>query len=168
MTFFSAFAVSLGAQLALMAIIAGWLFRSSGAPLWTKIAVPTLAVAIACAAPLQVNDLLGLPRIVALRDLPAEAELVAFLPHDERHTVDLWLLAGDDVPHAYEVALDEKMKKTLRAAQGELGAGRPAMLVKRMGGPRGKFAVSDLFAIGDDQTEFVLDESARSTLPSKE
>lgn len=91
MNFFSAFVVSFGAFLVLAAVLASWLFRTSGAPLVARIALPAILVALACYAPVAVNSMLGLPVTASIAALPDHAELVAFVPHDKEHMVDLWL-----------------------------------------------------------------------------
>jgi hypothetical protein len=168
-TFFSQFALSFGLMLALMAVIAAWVFRSSTAPLAFKLVLPTLLVGLACAAPFEVNTMMGLPVSVSTAALPEKAELLAFLPHDEARLVDLWLLSGDGPPRSYETRLDEGMKKVLRRAQDEMAQGRPAMLKKRSSkaGDR-QLRPGEQSDFPDDQTEYVLDDSARSTLPPKE
>ena len=170
MTFFSQFALTFGLILTLTAVIAGWVFRSSTAPLLAKLLLPTTLVGLACAAPLEVNPMLGLPVSVSIKSLPDEAELLAFLPHDERHLVDLWLLAGDGPPRSYETTLDESLKKTLRKARDEMAQGRPAILRKRgaQQGMKQQVRSADQSDPRDDQTEYVLDESARSELPPKD
>ena len=170
MSFFSTFVVSFGAFLVLAAVLASWLFRTSGAPLAAKLAVPAILVALACYAPLAVNSMLGLPVTAALSGLPEKAELVAFVSHDEDHMVDLWLrpVAGKTgVPRAYEVALTEGMKKTLREAQEQMGRGRPAILAKR-GAKSGAGHAGDRLGIGDDDVSgYFLDELAIAPLPPK-
>ena len=47
MTFFSTFVLTYGLMLASMAVMASWLFRSSGAPLCAKVGLPMLVVALA-------------------------------------------------------------------------------------------------------------------------
>ena len=170
MTFFSQFALAFGLMLGLTAVIAGWVFRSSTAPLAYKIVLPTALMGLACAAPFMVAPMMGLPVSATLGSLPEKAELLAFLPHDETHLVDLWLLSGQGPPRSYETLLDEKMKKTLREAQNEMSQGRPAMLKKQAGKATGRRAQSsgDYADLPDDQTEYVLDESVRSVLPPKE
>jgi len=178
MTFFSAFALSFGLMLALMATIAAWLFRTSGAPLIAKLAIPTLLVALACYAPGAVNAMLGLPMTASFAALPDRAELVAFVAHDEEGIVDLWLRpstgSGQAIPRAYETPLDDRLKKTLREAQEQMAHGRPAMLVKRpsTGSGQARHAgdapgFNPGVGIGDDQSGYELDESALSRLPAK-
>jgi hypothetical protein len=165
--FFSAFVLAYGALLAAIAVMASWLFRSSGAPLWAKIALPSLVVALACLAPLEVNPMMGLPVTASMKDLPDHAQLIAFLPHDESHLVDLWLRCGEDPPRSYETRLDERMKKTLREAQQAIEDGRPALLTKRKAAA-GSPSNGSLTNLPDDRNEYVLDDSARSRLPPKE
>lgn len=169
MTFFSEFALTFGAMLALIAVIAAWVFRSSTAPLALKLVLPILLVGIACAAPFEVNRMMGLPVSVSSAALPEKAELLGFLPHDEKRLVDLWLLSGDGPPRSYETRLDKGMKEMLRKAREEIAQGRPAMLTKQ-GAKAGDRQVrsGDYADLADDQAEYVLDELARSTLPPKE
>lgn len=170
MTFFAPFALTFGLMLVLTAVIAGWVFRSSTAPLAYKIVMPTVLMGTACAAPFMVSPMMGLPVSASFGSLPDKAELLAFLPHDETHLVDLWLLSGEGPPRSYETRLDERMKKTLRAAQDEMSQGRPAMLKKQAGKGAGRRAQSsgDYSDLPDDQTEYVLDDAVRSVLPPKE
>ena len=90
MNFFSAFAASFGSTLLMTALIGAWLFRSSTAPLIAKIAVPALIVALALSTPYQVNAMLGLPISAPPATLPAYAELIAFVAHDD----DRWWICG--------------------------------------------------------------------------
>lgn len=171
MTFFSAFVVSFGAFLVLAAVLASWLFRTSAAPLVAKLALPAILVALACYAPIAVNSMLGLPMTAGVASLPDHAELVAFVAHDKEHMVDLWLrpAAGKfDAPRAFEVALDEKMKKTLREARERMAHGQPAMLARRGAGRPHTRGAGDPLGIGDEAQEYVLDDSATSALPPKE
>jgi len=161
-TFFSAFVLTFGLMLAWMAVMASWLFRSSGAPLWAKVGLPMLVVALACVTPLEVNPMMGLPVTASLKALPERAQLIAFLPHDEAQVVDLWLRCDVGPPRSYETTLDERMKKTLQQAREEMDSGRPAMLAKR------KSAAGSTSGLPDDHAEYVLDDSVRSTLPPKE
>lgn len=130
MTFFAVFTLSFGSLLLLTALIAAWLFRSASAPLLAKITVPALAVGLACAAPYQVNAMLGFPFSAPASALPQHAELIAYVAHDEDKLVDLWMRDGRSPPRAYETELDDKLKKTLREAQDRMGKGGRVMLVK--------------------------------------
>ena len=170
MNFFVQFALTFGLMLGLTAVIAGWVFRSSTAPLVYKVVLPTVLMGAACAAPFMISPMMGLPVSASLGSLPDKAELLAFLPHDETHLVDLWLLSDQGPPRSYETRLDEKMKKTLREAQNEMSRGRPAVLKKQAGKATGRRAQSsgDYSDLPDAQTEYVLDDSVRSVLPPKE
>lgn len=162
MTFFSKFVLTYGLMLASIAVMASWLFRLSSAPLWAKVGLPILVVALACVTPLEVNPMMGLPVTASLQSLPDRAQLIAFLPHDEAHLVDLWLRCDEGPPRSYETQVDERMKKTLRQAQEEMDSRRTAMLAKR------KSVAGTENGLIDDQTEYVLDDSVRSALPPKE
>jgi hypothetical protein len=161
-TFFNAFAASLGFMLLMAGLIASWLFRRSDAPLVAKIAVPALIVALACATPYQVNAMLGFPFSAPLAALPAHAELIAFVAQDANVRVDLWLREGDAPPRAYETVLDDKLKQTLREAQDRLGHGGRVMLVKTRKGPK-RISVTDQHA--PDDRGYELDDSALSLPP---
>ena len=167
MTFFNVFVLQFGLLLALIATIAAWLFRTSGAPLIAKLALPVILTALACVAPLQVNSMMGLPVTASFDALPDSAELVAFVANDDARSVDMWLISSGP-PRAYEAALDEQMKKTLRQAREEMDKGRPVMVRKRGGdarrGPR-LFSMTNVAT--DDHPEYEIDPSAFG-LPPKE
>lgn len=131
MTFFNAFALSFGLLLAGLVLIAAWMFRTAAAPLAAKLALPALLVALGCLTPYEVNSMLGLPRMAALAALPDRAELIAFVAHDEDKRADLWLRVEDAPPRAYEIAIDEAMKKLLQDARDRKEHGGRVMLVKR-------------------------------------
>jgi hypothetical protein len=162
-TFFSAFVLTYGLMLVSMAVMASWLFRSAAAPLWAKVGVPVLIVALACVTPLEVNPMMGLPVTSSPEALPPRAQLIAFVPHDDAKLVDLWLRCDEGAPRSYETRLDEPMKKTLREAQQEMTNGRPAILARRK-----PAAAGSANALADEQNEYVLDDSVRSALPPKE
>ena len=92
---FLAFIIPAGLFLALMGVIAAWLFRTSSAPLAMKLAVPSLIVALACITPSRVAALMGYPHWTPYTALPKQAELIAFVPHDDDKSVDLLLREGD-------------------------------------------------------------------------
>ena len=165
MTIFSQFAISLGASLALQAVIVGWIFRTTSAPTWHKLAVPALAVALACWTPYSASQMMGYPVSVSQVDLPAHAELLAFAPHDDDGTVDLWLRSGgESLARAYETKLTAGMKKTLREAREAMEHGARAVLTH---GKPGRKGAADPNAIGDDDTNWSLDADALGALPPK-
>jgi hypothetical protein len=160
--FFSAFAVSFGCMLLIVALIASWLFRSSAAPLIAKITVPTLIVTLACATPYQVNAMLGFPISASPATLPAHAELIAFVAHDDDTRVDLWLRQSNEPPRAYETTLNDKLKRTLREAQSRLGHGGRVMLVEAHLGTK-RSGVTEPRA--SDDPGYELDDSVFSLPP---
>ncbi len=130
MNFFSAFAASFGSMLLMTALIGSWLLRFSTVPLIAKIGVPALIVALACATPYQVNTMLGLPISAPPATLPAYAELIAFVAHNDGQLVDLWLREAEAPPRAYETPLNNELKRILREAQSRLSHGERVMLKK--------------------------------------
>jgi hypothetical protein len=160
LNFFSVFAASFGSMLLVIAIIGSWLFRSSTAPLIAKIAVPTLIVALACVTPYQVNAMLGLPISAPPASLPAYAELIAFVAHDDDLLVDLWLRQRN-TPHA--PMLNNNLKRILHDAQSRLSRGERVMLVKTLGTKRTD--AKELRA--PDEPGYELDDSFFS-LPPKD
>jgi hypothetical protein len=167
MSQFAAFALSFGGFLALTAAIAAWLVRSTTSPLWLKIVMPSLMMVLACYAPYSVPNMMGYPVSVSMQGLPDQAELVAFVPHDEVGRVDLWLRTSD-VPRAYDTALTAQMKKTLREAQEQMAHGRRTVLAKKAEGKENGARRGDAPAVGQDDASYVLDENALTKLPEKE
>jgi hypothetical protein len=167
MSQFAAFALSFGGFLALTAAIAAWLVRSTTSPLWLKIVMPSLMMALAFYAPYAVPNMMGYPVSVSIQGLPDHAELVGFVPHDEVGRVDLWLRTSD-VPRAYDTALTAQMKKTLREAEQQMAHGRRTVLAKKAAGKENGLRRGDALAIGQDESSYVLDENALTELPKKE
>jgi len=174
MSLYLHFVLSFGALLALICVIAAWLFRTAAAPLWAKIVIPSAAVALGCYAPFAVGGIMGFPVSADVSALPDRAELVAFVAHDEDDQVDLWLRTDDAstgsaqaAPRAYETRLTKEMKKTLRQAQEAMAHGQRAMLAKR-GNGRPEGLGGDQLGIGDDQRIYELDPRAMNVLPAKE
>ena len=164
MNFFNAFAASLGSMLLMTALTGAWLFRSSAAPLIAKITVPALVVVLACTTPYQVNTMLGFPIFAPPATLPAHAELIAFVVHDDDARVDIWLRQGNAPPRAYESALNENLKRTLREAKSRLDRGGRIMLVKASVGTK-RAALTEQPA--PDEANYELDDSY-SSLPPKD
>ena len=167
MSQFAAFALSFGGFLALTAAIAAWLFRCTTSPLWLKIVMPALMTALACYAPYSVPAMMGYPVSVSMQGLPDQAELVAFVPHDEVGRVDLWLRTSD-IPRAYDTALTAQMKQTLREAEQQMAHGRRAVLAKKGEGKDSDARAGDALAIGQGESSYVLDQNALTELPKKE
>lgn len=138
-----------GSFLALMAVVAGWLFRTASAPFLVKMIIPISLMVLACATPYQLPSILGWPVETTFASLPAQAELLAFHPYDDEKMVYLWLQppasgpCGNEhygeclQPRAYSVELTDDLKNTLRQVQKAKADGAPAMLAKK-GKPRVK------------------------------
>jgi hypothetical protein len=133
MNYYSDFVVSFGLMFVLIGAVAAWHFKASSAGLVWKLALPFALVILACHTPLAVNGLLGMPVDTSTDALPSQAQLVAFHIIDDEKRADLWLLSGA-VPKAYQVPLDDKMKRVLKAAQAEMQGGRPAFIRRK--GPK--------------------------------
>lgn len=151
MTHFSTFTLSFAAFLCLMGVSAAWTFRSSSAPLAAKLIIPVLLVIVAIETPYAVASMLGFPTTSAP---PAEAELIAYVAHDDTGRADLWLRNGVQ-PRAYDVTLDDSLKKTLHEAQERKEAGQRVMLRKATRkGPEGVPSPAPVFQI--DPAAFAL------------
>ena len=164
MSFFAAFATSFGSMLLMGALIASWLFRSSGAPLAAKIIVPALIVALACATPYQVNAMLGFPILAPLAGLPTPVELIAFVALDNNARVDLWLRQGRGPPRAYETTMNDELKQALREARSKLAHGGRVTLVKTQPGTK-RTGITEQRA--SDEPDYQLDDLA-FLLPQKD
>jgi hypothetical protein len=121
-----------------------------------------LAVVAACVAPYQVAAMMGYPTWTPFSSLPKQAELLAFIPHDDDKRVDLLLREGGNTPRLYETALDENMKKLLREADERLKLGERVGVVKRKGPKRA--GVTD---IDTPEAPYVLSSDAFA-LPAKD
>lgn len=127
----SSLTISLGLFCLLVAAVAWWVLRTSSASLAIKMVVPVAMLVLVCASYRTLPDAFGYPVDVAFSALPQQAELVAFLPHDDEKFVDLWLVPeGSNDPRAYSVELTPQLKETLRRAREEKAQGRRAMLAK--------------------------------------
>jgi hypothetical protein len=171
MEYLSQFNLTLGATLALVALVAAWFFRTADAWIGWKLALPVTLVALACWTPHTVKAMMGLPVGASMAALPDEAQLVAFFPHDQEGLVDLWLVSGP-VPRAYEIALDKATKKLLQAATVDLAQGKPVFVRKREDGghasdrPGGGAPYTD---VKDNfEPRYEVDDSALANLPAKE
>ncbi len=161
MTAFDAtFIIPAGIFLALMGLVAAWLFRTASAPIIVKLSVPTLIVIIACVTPRTVAALMGYPVWSEFSALPQKAELVAFVPNDTAHTAALWLRVGSDAPRAYEITLTDEMKKTLREAGERIAHG------ERVGVKKGGHIHPGVTDIETPEAPYVLSDDVFS-LPKK-
>src|SRR6185503_17638218 len=99
-------------------------------------AVPTLLVALACGTYRTLPDAFAYPVETDFASLPQQAELIAFVPHDDDKRVDIWLRTDASEPRVYSVELTDSLKRTLREAQKAQAQGERTMLAKG-GKPRG-------------------------------
>jgi hypothetical protein len=168
MHYFSQFTLTVGAALALQALVAAWLFRTAHAWIGWKLIVPASTVVLACWTPYTAKAIMGLPVETAVAALPEEARLVAFFPHDQDGLVDIWLASGP-VPRAYEIALDKATKTMLRAAAADLAQGRPVFVRKRKSDGNAAGRGASTTDIRDDfQPRYEVDDTAFAPLPRKE
>ena len=165
MSDFAAFVLACGGLLAFAVLVLAWLFRTAAAPLWAKILAPAVAASVACWLPFAVNSMMGFPVSAQSSDLPPDAELVAFVPHDESAQVDLWLRAGE-MPRAYETALTGQMKRALREAQAAMARGETVRLMRKGRGGARKSRGGDALGLGDDDSRWEL--LIGNSLPAKE
>jgi hypothetical protein len=166
LTFFNGFALTFGLLLVGLALIAASIFRTAAAPLTLKLTLPALLVALGCLTPYEVNSMLGTPRMSALAELPDRAELIAFVAHDTDKRADLWLTVGDAPPRAYEIDIDESMKKLLREAGNRKEHGSRVMLVKRYNPVAQESGHPGVIEQQSADPAYTIDDSA-FTLPSK-
>jgi hypothetical protein len=87
----SSLTISLGLFYLLAAVAASALLRTSSAPFAFKVAGPAVLVFLACVTYRTLPDAFGYPVETTFSSLPQQAELIAFVPHDEDGTVVLWL-----------------------------------------------------------------------------
>ena len=129
----SSFALYLGIFLTISAAASGLVFRLTSLPLAIRIAVPAVLVALACWTPTQVVSLLGYPVVTAYEALPPKAELLAFIPHENKDpkTVDLILSENGGDPRMYRTELTEGMKKMLKDASEEQRKGNRTEIGKK-------------------------------------
>ena len=132
----SSLVITIGLVFLLISAIASALFRTSNASLLSKIVAPTLLVILSCALWYVIPSILGFPLETAFASLPQQAELIAFVPHDEEHTVCLWLREGDGNPRSYLVPLTDDLKKTLQEAKQAQSKGERTELKKGGGKKR--------------------------------
>jgi hypothetical protein len=159
----SSLTISLGLFYLLAAVAASALLRTSSAPFAFKVAGPTVLVFLACVTYRSLPDAFGYPVQTAFSSLPQQAELIAFVPHDEDKRVDLWLKADASEPRVYSVELTDGLKRTLREAQQAQAQGQRTMLVKG-GKPGGRPGFIDIYG-GNAPYELL---PAAFQLPKKE
>ena len=159
------FILSFGAMLAAFAVAVGWLFRVAPVSIVWKLFMPAGLVSMALWTPFQVSALMGFPVPSAMSSMPDDAQLIAFVPHDKKKTVDLWLLGPFEQPRAYEVPLTDGLKKTLNQAKDALQQGAQVRL-KKQGDSRGDKPSGNYGAAIPEEQHYIL-KDVRS-LPAKD
>ena len=155
------------AFLALMVVVAAWLFRTANAPFFAKIIIPTTLMILGCWAPFKLPAILGWPVETTFASLPQQAELIAFYPYEDEKKVSLWLMPdGEPQPRAYSVEMTDDLKDTLRKAQKAKADGGRTVLAK-VAKPAGKKRPHQPYGdIDGGNSPYVLQDSAFS-LPRK-
>jgi hypothetical protein len=88
----SPFHLYVGLMYAALALMAGWTFRASGAPLWAKLAMPVLLVALAGGTSLVQYQSRDMPVEATWDDLPGKCfDIAAFVPITDE-IVHVWFV----------------------------------------------------------------------------
>jgi hypothetical protein len=127
MSNFAPFVSTFGLYVAAVALVAAWLFRTTNAPVHTKLSLPILLVGLAGLTTFRVPLMMGLPVETTIAAMPDEVQLVAFWP-DGKKKVDLWVFPSDGRVRAYKVDLTPSLQKLLTEARELLADGIPVHL----------------------------------------
>jgi hypothetical protein len=112
---------------------------------------------------------MGLPVETKIEKMP-DGQLIAFYPHDTLNTVDLWLVAtGNNNPRAYDVIMDESLKKTLREADGLIKHGQPVHFKHRKNGSGKDGKYQNKYGYDGEYTapEYEINPDKADTMPEK-
>jgi hypothetical protein len=155
MSNFIPFLLTFGIELVALALLVSWIFRTTKAPVATKIFLPLAVVGFAILTPFQVRPLMGLP-------------VEAFWPDDEAGRVDLWILDAG-ATRAYKVPIDEKLQAALTAARESLENGEPVHL-RKTEASAGNHASGNAYALADQKTSqtYELTPDGTRGLPAKD
>ena len=128
MTPFAAFVATDAVLLGLLVCSLIWLFKTSAATIWLKVALAVAFGILVCWSPLATRGILGYPQPRALSDLPDRFQLLAEHTADDR-SFDLWIESiGEDTPLAVTVVPDSRLRSVLRSAVQKLGEGAPVFI----------------------------------------
>jgi hypothetical protein len=168
MTPFSAFILTDAVLLGLLVCSLIWLFKTSAAAIWLKVALAVAFGILVCWSPLATRAILGYPQPRAPSDLPDRFQLLAEHSEDDR-SFDLWIESiGEHTPLSVTVVPNSQMRSLLRSAQQKLGEGAPVFFSRdatehKPGAGRGNAGDSGGNADGaprtnlnDDQTRWTL------------
>jgi hypothetical protein len=128
MTPFAAYILTDALLLGLLVCSLIWLFKTSAAAIWQKVALAVAFGVLVCWSPLATRAILGYPQPRALSDLPDRFQLLA--EHTENdQSFDLWIKnIGETTPLAVTVVPDTQMRSVLRSAAQKLGQGVPVFV----------------------------------------
>ena len=128
MTPFAAYILTDAALLGLLVCSLIWLFKTSAAAIWQKVALAVAFGILVCWSPLATRAILGYPQPRALSDLPDRFQLLAEHTEDDQ-SFDLWIKnIGETTPLAVTVVPDSQMRSVLRSAAQKLGQGAPVFV----------------------------------------
>jgi hypothetical protein len=119
---FLPFAITFGSFTVLCAILIGWMFKTSSAPILLKVFTPAILVGLSIYAPFQVSNILGSAREITYSDLPEEFTPISYLPINHT-TVELWIKADDVGTRLYRLQLTPALKKIIRESEEKREAG---------------------------------------------
>ena len=171
MTPFAAYILTDALLLGLLVCSLIWLFKTSAAAIWQKVALAVAFGILVCWSPLATRAILGYPQPRTLSDLPDRFQLLAEHTEDDQ-SFDLWIKnIGETTPLAVTVVPDTQMRSVLRSAAQKLGQGNPVFvsrdkLKEGQGDGRGNAAAdgegspandgSPRTNFSDDQTRWTL------------
>lgn len=116
------FVSSASALLAAMVVISAFTLRATNAPLWSKVVIPMMMMALAFYVPTRINGLLGSPQKVTCEQLPKSFYIVSFVSSDDAEIADLFTRTSGST-RTYEVSLDAGMKTALAGLRPKLSRG---------------------------------------------
>ena len=128
MTPFAAYILTDALFLGLLVCSLIWLFKTSAAAIWQKVALAVAFGVLVCWSPLATSAILGYPQPRALSGLPDRFQLLAEHTADDV-SFDLWIVSGAEAsPLAVTIVPDQAMRSVLRSAAQKLGEGVPAFI----------------------------------------
>jgi hypothetical protein len=128
MTPFAAYILTDALLLGLLVCSLIWLFKTSAAAIWQKVALAVAFGIVVCWSPLATRAILGYPQPLALSALPDRFQLLAEHTADDQ-SFDLWIMTiGENAPLAVSVVPDSQMRSVLRSAAQKLGEGVPVFI----------------------------------------
>src|ERR1700692_2956570 len=113
MTPFAAYILTDALLLGLLVCSLIWLFKTSAAAIWLKVALALAFGILVCWSPLATRAILGYPQPRALSNLPDRFQLLAEHTADDQ-SFDLWIESiGETTPLSVTVVPDRQMRSLL-------------------------------------------------------